>query len=60
MFLRGILKSSGSVVITNKINPSLKILAAPTELASVIANMMQNAIQNCDATSRHRSLGGSR
>ncbi len=44
----GILKSSGSVVITNKINPSLKILAAPTELASVIANMIQNAVQICD------------
>ena len=45
----GILKTSGSVVITNKINPSLKILAAPTELASVIANMIQNAVQVCDA-----------
>ena len=43
------MKTSGSVVITNKINPSLKILAAPTELASVIANMIQNAVQVCDA-----------
>jgi two-component system sensor histidine kinase FlrB len=44
----GILEVSGAEVKTNRINPSLTILAAPTELASVIANMIQNAIQVCE------------
>ena len=44
----GILEASGAEVTTNKINPSLTILAAPTELSSVIANMIQNAIQVCE------------
>jgi len=44
----GILEASGAEVTTNRINPSLTILAAPTELASVIANMIQNAIQVCE------------
>ena len=43
----GPLEASGALLSTNKINPSLTILAAPTELASVIANMIQNAIQVC-------------
>jgi len=44
----GILEASGAEVTTNKINPSLTILAAPTELSSVIANMIQNSIQVCE------------
>ena len=36
------------MVTTNRINPTLTILAAPTELSSVIANMIQNAIQVCE------------
>ena len=44
----GILEASGAVVVTNRINPSLTILAAPTELSSVIANMIQNSIQVCE------------
>ena len=44
----GILEASGALLTTNRINPSLTILAAPTELASVIANMIQNAIQVCE------------
>jgi two-component system sensor histidine kinase FlrB len=45
----GILEASGAEVTTNRINPSLTILAAPTELSSVIANMIQNSIQVCEA-----------
>ncbi len=44
----GILEASGAEVTTNRINPSLTILAAPTELSSVIANMIQNSIQVCE------------
>ena len=44
----GILVESGAEVTTNRINPSLTILAAPTELSSVIANMIQNSIQVCE------------
>ena len=44
----GILEASGAQVMTNRINPSLTILAAPTELSSVIANMIQNSIQVCE------------
>ena len=44
----GILEASGAEVTTNKINPGLTILAAPTELSSVIANMIQNSIQVCE------------
>ena len=44
----GILEASGALLTTNRINPSLKILAAPTELSSVIANMIQNSIQVCE------------
>ena len=44
----GILEESGAEVTTNRINPSLTILAAPTELSSVIANMIQNSIQVCE------------
>jgi two-component system sensor histidine kinase FlrB len=44
----GILEASGALVVTNRINPSLTILAAPTELSSVIANMIQNSIQVCE------------
>jgi two-component system sensor histidine kinase FlrB len=45
----GILEASGTEITTNKINPGLTILAAPTELSSVIANVIQNAIQVCEA-----------
>jgi two-component system sensor histidine kinase FlrB len=45
----GILEASGAEITTNKINPGLTILAAPTELSSVIANVIQNAIQVCEA-----------
>lgn len=41
---------SGAVLSTNKINPSLTVLAASAELASVIANMIQNSIQVCEST----------
>ena len=41
----GLLETSGATVRTNKINPSLTVLAASAELASAIANMVQNAIQ---------------
>jgi len=44
----GILEASATLVTTNRINPSLTIFAAPTELASVIANMIQNSIQVCE------------
>ena len=44
----GILEASGALLTTNRINPSLKILAAPSELSSVIANMIQNSIQVCE------------
>jgi len=44
----GILEASGAEVTTNRINPSLTVLAAPTELSSVIANMIQNSIQVCE------------
>ena len=44
----GVLETSGASLSTNKINPNLTVLAAPAELASVIANMIQNAIQVCD------------
>ena len=44
----GVIEASGASISVNKINPSLQILASPTELASVIANMLQNAIQVCD------------
>ena len=44
----GILEASGALLTTNRINPSLKILAAPAELSSVIANMIQNSIQVCE------------
>ena len=44
----GILEASGAEVTTNRINPTLTILAAPTELSSVIANMIQNSIQVCE------------
>ncbi len=46
----GALETSGAILSTNKINPSLSVLAAPAELASVIANMIQNAIQVCECT----------
>lgn len=46
----GALEFSGALLSTNKINPSLTILAAPAELASVIANMIQNAIQVCECS----------
>ena len=36
-------ETSGALLSTNKINPNLTVLAAPAELASVIANMIQNA-----------------
>ena len=39
------LESSGAALEINKINPGLKVLAAPSELASVIGNMIQNSIQ---------------
>ena len=45
----GILEASAAEITTNKINPGLTILAAPTELSSVIANVIQNAIQVCEA-----------
>ena len=45
-----LLEDSGAVLSTNKINPNLTVLAASAELASVIANMIQNAIQVCDST----------
>jgi two-component system sensor histidine kinase FlrB len=45
----GIIEASKVSVLTNRINPSLKILAAPAELSSVIANMIQNSIQVCDS-----------
>ena len=45
----GILEASGAEITANKINPGLTILAAPTELSSVIANIIQNAIQVCEA-----------
>ena len=44
----GILEASGALVVTNRINPGLTILAAPTDLSSVIANMIQNSIQVCE------------
>ena len=44
----GILEASGAEIVANKINPGLTILAAPTELSSVIANVIQNAIQICE------------
>jgi len=44
----GILEASGAEIVANKINPGLTILAAPTELSSVIANVIQNAIQVCE------------
>ena len=43
----GVIEASGASISVNRINPSLQILASPTELASVIANMLQNAIQVC-------------
>ena len=46
------LEISGASLTTNKINPSLTVLAAPAELASVIANMIQNAIQVCEHSLR--------
>ena len=45
----GILEASAAEITANKINPGLTILAAPTELSSVIANVIQNAIQVCEA-----------
>ena len=45
---QGALNTSGALLNTNKINPNLTVLAAPAELASVISNMIQNAIQVCD------------
>ena len=45
-----LLEDSGAVLSTNKNNPNLTVLAASAELASVIANMIQNAIQVCDST----------
>ena len=45
----GISEASAAEITTNKINPGLTILAAPTELSSVIANVIQNAIQVCEA-----------
>ena len=45
---KGVIEASGASISVNKINPSLQILASPTELASVIGNMLQNAIQVCD------------
>ena len=44
----GILEASGAKIVANKMNPGLKILAAPTELSSVIANVIQNATQICE------------
>ena len=44
----GALDASNGILSTNKINPNLTVLAAPAELASVIANMIQNAIQVYD------------
>ncbi len=44
----GALEVSAAQLSTNKINPSLTVLAAPAELASVIANMIHNAIQVCE------------
>ena len=44
----GILEASAAEITTNKINPGLTILAAPTELSSVIANVIQNALQVCE------------
>jgi two-component system sensor histidine kinase FlrB len=44
----GILEASGAEIVVNKINPSLTLLAASTELSSVIANVIQNAIQVCE------------
>ena len=44
----GVLEASGAEIVANKINPGLTILAAPTELSSVIANVIQNAIQVCE------------
>lgn len=44
------LGASGAILTTNKINPSLTVLAASAELASVIANMIQNSIQVCECT----------
>ena len=44
------LGASGAILSTNKINPNLTVLAAPAELASVIANMIQNSIQVCECT----------
>jgi len=41
----GHIELSGASVKTNRINPSLTVLAAPAELSSVIGNMIQNAIQ---------------
>jgi len=46
----GALEASGAMLSTNKINPSLSVLAASAELASVIANMIQNSIQVCECT----------
>ena len=46
---QGALETSGAVLSTNKINPGLTVLAAPAELASVIANMILNAIQVCES-----------
>lgn len=44
------LGASGAILNTNKINPNLTVLAASAELASVIANMIQNSIQVCECT----------
>lgn len=44
------LGASGAILSTNKINPGLTVLAASAELASVIANMIQNSIQVCECT----------
>ena len=41
------LEASDAVLSTNKINQSLTVLAAPAELSSVIANLIQNALQVC-------------
>ena len=44
----GVIEASGASISVNRINPSLQILASRTELASVIANVLQNAIQVCE------------
>jgi two-component system sensor histidine kinase FlrB len=46
----GVITESGAIVQTNKINPTLTVLAAATELSSVVANMIHNAIQASKGT----------